>query len=196
MPTPLRGNLYRGGHHLGRILDEVSKEKSAPLDRLRLYVRRQVAYSLDNVERVAVYHHDLERLGDERRQDIVGRRRAHEDFVAGLIAEAQADGDADADENARVLTRLVFGTMILTYDWFRPGRDDPERSVVASSQMDALKKILGELPEDLRVVWVLREVGGHSYDEIAVEVGESAATVRGRLARARKTVLERMEEWR
>ncbi len=76
------------------------------------------------------------------------------------------------------------------------GRDDPERAVVASSQMDALKKILGELPEDLRVVWVLREVGGHSYDEIAVEVGESAATVRGRLARARKTVLERMEEWR
>ncbi|OZD46425.1 RNA polymerase subunit sigma-70 [Rhodococcus sp. 06-1477-1B] len=76
------------------------------------------------------------------------------------------------------------------------GRDDPERAVVASSQMDALKKILGELPEELRVVWVLREVGGHSYDEIAVEVGESAATVRGRLARARKTVLERMEEWR
>ena len=52
------------------------------------------------------------------------------------------------------------------------------------------------LPEDLRVVWVLREVGGHSYDEIAVEVGETPATVRGRLARARKTVLERMQEWR
>ncbi|MDU0367857.1 sigma-70 family RNA polymerase sigma factor [Microbacterium sp. NPDC089180] len=74
--------------------------------------------------------------------------------------------------------------------------DDPERSAVASSQMDALKKVLAELPEELRVVWVLREVGGHSYDEIAVEVGESAATVRGRLARARKTVLERMQEWR
>ena len=45
-------------------------------------------------------------------------------------------------------------------------------------------------------MWVLREIGGHSYDEIATEVGETAATVRGRLARARKTVLERMQEWR
>ena len=62
--------------------------------------------------------------------------------------------------------------------------------------MQALKKVLADLPEELRVVWVLREIGGHSYDEIAIEVGEPAATVRGRLARARKTVLDRMQEWR
>jgi RNA polymerase sigma-70 factor, ECF subfamily len=74
--------------------------------------------------------------------------------------------------------------------------DDPERAAVASSQMAALKKVLAELPEELRVVWVLREMGGHSYDEIASETGETPATVRGRLARARKTVLERMQEWR
>lgn len=73
---------------------------------------------------------------------------------------------------------------------------DPERATVASSQMDALKRVLADLPEELRVVWVLREVGGHSYDEIATSVGETPATVRGRLARARKTVLERMQEWR
>ena len=64
-----------------------------PLERLREYVRPQVAFCLANIERVAVYHHDLERLGDERRRDIVGRRRAHERFVTGLLAEAQADGD-------------------------------------------------------------------------------------------------------
>jgi TetR/AcrR family transcriptional regulator, cholesterol catabolism regulator len=124
--------LYRlldGTHEdVSRILDEVSAEEGlAPLDRLRLYVRRQVAYSLANLERVAVYHHDLERLGDERRQDIVGRRRVHEAFVAGLIADAQTDGDVSGEEDARVLARLVFGTMILTYDWFRAGRDDPEQ---------------------------------------------------------------------
>lgn len=73
---------------------------------------------------------------------------------------------------------------------------DPEGATVASSQMAALKKVLADLPEEMRVVWVLREIGGHSYDEIAAEVGETAATVRGRLARARKTVVERMQEWR
>jgi TetR/AcrR family transcriptional regulator, cholesterol catabolism regulator len=122
--------LYRlldGTHEdVSRILDEVTAEEGlAPLDRLRLYVRRQVAYNLENLERVAVYHHDLERLGDERREDIVFRRRAHEDFVTRLITDAQRDGEVDAGEDARVLTRLVFGTMILTYSWFRAGRDDP-----------------------------------------------------------------------
>ena len=62
--------------------------------------------------------------------------------------------------------------------------------------MEALSRVLGELPEDQRVVWVLKEVSGYSYDEIAEQVGVSAATVRGRLARARKTVIERMQEWR
>lgn len=73
---------------------------------------------------------------------------------------------------------------------------DPERSVLASSQMDALKRVLAELTDDLRIVWVLREIGGHSYEEIAEEVGATPATVRGRLARARKAVLDGMQEWR
>ena len=61
--------MLDGTHEdVSRILDEVSGEDGlAPLDRLRVYMRRQVAYNLENLERVAVYHHDLERLGDERR---------------------------------------------------------------------------------------------------------------------------------
>lgn len=74
--------------------------------------------------------------------------------------------------------------------------DDPESSALRSSQLRALSKVLAELPEDQRVVWVLKEVSGFSYDEIAEQTGVSAATVRGRLARARKTVIDRMQEWR
>ena len=127
---------------VSRILDEVAAEDSPPLDRLRLYVRRQVAYNLENLERVAVYHHDLARLGDARRGDLVGRRREHEDFVTDLIAGAQADGDVAADEDPRVLTRLVFGTMILTYNWFRAGRDDPEQ-VADSCAEFAIRGVTG-----------------------------------------------------
>ena len=55
------------------------------------------------------------------------RRRAHEDFVTELIAEAQARRRRRSPTRTpRVLTRLVFGTMILTYNWFRAGRDDPD----------------------------------------------------------------------
>ncbi|MFJ6653794.1 RNA polymerase sigma factor [Microbacterium sp. NPDC091313] len=74
--------------------------------------------------------------------------------------------------------------------------DDPERSAVRSSQLQALSRVLSELPEEQRVVWVLKEVSGYSYDEIADQVGVSTATVRGRLARARKSVIEGMQEWR
>lgn len=64
------------------------------------------------------------------------------------------------------------------------------------SQLEALSRVLAALPEALRTVWVLREVRGASYEEIAADVGECPATVRGRLARARARVLEAMEEWR
>jgi RNA polymerase sigma-70 factor, ECF subfamily len=77
-----------------------------------------------------------------------------------------------------------------------PARDDPASTVVASSEMEALSRVLSTLPDDLRVPWVLREVSGRSYEQIATEVGESAATVRGRLARARRAVIDGMKEWR
>src|SRR4051812_8278833 len=114
--------LLAGTHaDVSRILDEVSAlEGLAPLARLRLYVRRQVEFNLDNLERVAVYYHDFDQLGEERRREILGRRRLHEQFVAGLIDEGQHAGDA------HVLARCVFATIIWTYKWYRPGRDDPD----------------------------------------------------------------------
>lgn len=72
----------------------------------------------------------------------------------------------------------------------------PEARAVDASQLDALARVLAGLPEESRQVWVLKEVGGYSYDEIAERVDASVSTVRGRLARARATVLEQMKEWR
>ncbi|CAI9392509.1 RNA polymerase sigma factor [Microbacterium sp. T2.11-28] len=72
----------------------------------------------------------------------------------------------------------------------------PDESALTSSQLDALRAVLDELPAEQRTAWLLREVSGYSYDEIARELGISATAVRGRLARARATVFERMQEWR
>lgn len=72
----------------------------------------------------------------------------------------------------------------------------PERQAIASSQLDALKAALAELTPEQRSVWLLKEVGGHSYEEIATQLDVPIATVRGRLSRARAAVLENMEEWR
>lgn len=72
----------------------------------------------------------------------------------------------------------------------------PAQSAVAGSARRALNAALARLPEEQRRCWVLREFGGQSYEEIAGTLGISAASVRGRLARARTTLVIEMEEWR
>lgn len=72
----------------------------------------------------------------------------------------------------------------------------PEQRAIATSQLDALAQVLAGLPDGQRQCWVLKEVGGYSYEEIAERLGLSVAIVRGRLARARATVVTEMEVWR
>ena len=72
----------------------------------------------------------------------------------------------------------------------------PEKSAVAGSRSRALERALAALPEEQRRCWVLRELGGQSYEDIAEALNISSATVRGRLARARTTLAKEMEDWR
>jgi TetR/AcrR family transcriptional regulator, cholesterol catabolism regulator len=131
---------------VSRILEEVRGLPDLDaLDRLRLYVQRQVWYNLDNIERVAVYYRDLERLGPERRRDIVSRRKAHEAFVADLIAAAQRQGAANPALDVQVLSRCIFATIIWTYTWFHAGRD--ARDHVARACADfAIRGVTGAAP--------------------------------------------------
>lgn len=72
----------------------------------------------------------------------------------------------------------------------------PDHAVVARAGVEALNDALGELPDEQRQSWVLREIGGFTYEEVAEELGVPVTTVRGLLARARKHIIVRMEEWR
>ncbi len=72
----------------------------------------------------------------------------------------------------------------------------PEEHAISASRLDALNAVLARLPEGQRQCWVLKEVGGYSYEEIAEELGLTATVVRGKLARARATVIEGLEGWR
>lgn len=80
----------------------------------------------------------------------------------------------------------------------QPSDDEqgPENRALASSQMEALSAVLARLPEGQRQCWVLKEMGGYSYEEIAERLEMSTVTVRGKLARARATVVKEMEVWR
>ncbi|MFD3456596.1 RNA polymerase sigma factor [Streptomyces sp. NPDC058691] len=60
----------------------------------------------------------------------------------------------------------------------------------------ALARALARLNPEQRACWVLRELHGLHYEEIAQIVGVSEQTVRGRLFRARRSLMKEMAPWR
>lgn len=73
---------------------------------------------------------------------------------------------------------------------------DPARQVEATWGLDALALLLRGLPQEQRLCWILRELQGLSYRDISDSLGVPEATVRGRLARARRALADGMEDWR
>ena len=119
--------LYRLMDEIHDGVDEVLSDVTASedltaLQKLDLYVRRQVRYNARNLKKISVYYHDMDQLTGERLKEIFGRRRKHEEEVVALIRQAQADGDADPSLDAKLLSNCVFATIIWVYRWYRPGR--------------------------------------------------------------------------
>ena len=60
--------------------------------------------------------------------------------------------------------------------------------MLASEIKDTILDAMHELPEDLRVAIILREVDGLTYEEIAEAMDCPIGTVRSRIFRAREAV--------
>jgi AcrR family transcriptional regulator len=104
------------------IIEEVAALDSlSPLERLRVYVQRHVEYNIRHLTKVAVYYHDYKLLAPERRAEIRRQRKMYEDFVEGLITEAQAQREVAADLDPHVLANCMFGAVNSIYTWYRPG---------------------------------------------------------------------------
>ena len=107
------------------ILEEIDAlEHMDPLVKLRLYVRRQIEFNMDNLVRVSVYYHELDHLSPAPRGELLARRRMHEQFVTALVREAQERGRVDPRLDAEGASRCIFATIIWTYRWYSPERDD------------------------------------------------------------------------
>lgn len=74
--------------------------------------------------------------------------------------------------------------------------DDPAAVHEHRAQLESLQHVLADLPALQRAIWSMREVDGLSYDEIARATSLPVSTVRGRIARTRRQVAERMSPWR
>jgi RNA polymerase sigma-70 factor (ECF subfamily) len=66
--------------------------------------------------------------------------------------------------------------------------DTPEAIAMAEEIRTAVNRTINQLPEDLRMAILLREVEGMSYEEIAQTMDCPVGTVRSRIFRAREAI--------
>ncbi|MEP6796685.1 MAG: RNA polymerase sigma factor [Lapillicoccus sp.] len=77
-----------------------------------------------------------------------------------------------------------------------PDHQGPSAEVQHGQLWETLELALSELPWRQRASWLLREMEGLSYEDIASILETSPTVVRGQLHRARRTLAIRMEQWR
>jgi RNA polymerase sigma-70 factor (ECF subfamily) len=72
----------------------------------------------------------------------------------------------------------------------------PEEHALAAGLAAALRCALNNLTPEQRACWILREVEGMSYEEVATILHTTPGAVRGRLHRARPQLAEELKPWR
>ena len=118
------------------ILDEVVELDADPLERLRTYIERHVAWYLENVEEVSVYFRDWRYLTGERLETAIANRHSYERIVRDLIVQAQDRGDVDARVDAKYASFYVLAAVNHVPDWYRrTGPDTPERIAAAYADL-------------------------------------------------------------
>jgi RNA polymerase sigma-70 factor (ECF subfamily) len=72
----------------------------------------------------------------------------------------------------------------------------PEEHALADGLAAALRGALNRLTPEQRACWILREMEGMSYEEVASILHTTPGAVRGRLHRARPQLAEELKPWR
>jgi RNA polymerase sigma-70 factor (ECF subfamily) len=110
-----------------------------------------------------------------------GDRRAFEELVR--TQQHRVYGRRLTRDGEKTLSRIADA---------RPG---PDQAVEQGELEEALHRAIGELPEERRIVVVLRDVEGLAYEEIAEVLDLPVGTVRSRLHRARLDLKEKLERF-
>ena len=72
--------------------------------------------------------------------------------------------------------------------------NDIESAVIHDESLEEINDYIDTLPESLKTAFVLREVEGKSYEDIAIITQTPIGTVRSRIFRARESIVEFIEK--
>jgi RNA polymerase sigma-70 factor (ECF subfamily) len=167
----------------------VGKAQAGDVDAYEVLVRRH----RDRIYRIA-----LRMLGD---------RHDAEDIAQDVVIQVWTAlaGFTGASSFTTWLYRIVVNRCLNQIRRSRPTRpvldgDPPpvagaEDIVIARQRARAVMDAVAALPPDQRAVVVLHQLEGLSYREVAAVVNISEDAVRGRLHRARMSLLETLRSW-
>ena len=71
--------------------------------------------------------------------------------------------------------------------------NSPDEALQRKELGQILHEAIADLPFDQRIILLLKEIDGLSYDEIARTLNLALGTVKSRLARARKALRDRLD---
>jgi len=72
--------------------------------------------------------------------------------------------------------------------------NDIELAIIHDESLEEINDYIDTLPESLKTAFVLREVEGKSYEDIAIITQTPIGTVRSRIFRARESIVEFIEK--
>jgi AcrR family transcriptional regulator len=129
--------VHRALDGLALVLEEPAASRGRPVERLEHVLRRTVQVLVAELPYVTLLlrlrgNTDAEREALSRRRELDGR-------VAALVAEAAAAGEIRSDVDPRLATRLLFGMVNSTTEWYRPDRGDGLEEAVVALALDALR---------------------------------------------------------
>lgn len=127
------------GRSLARALDGLfgvldSAQDGPAIDRLEAVLRGSVRVLVEEQPHVTLLLRVRGNTPVEKAA--LARRREFDRRVAGLVEQAQVDGDLRRDADGALASRLVFGMVNSITEWHRPGRAlSPERLADAVVQL-------------------------------------------------------------
>lgn len=99
-------------------LDQALLEGDSSLQRIRLYIRRQIEAVCGDAGPVAMLS-EIPALATPHREEIVGRSRAHTQRLIGLIQEGVSSGELLTDDPV-IACNAILGAVNWIPKWFRP----------------------------------------------------------------------------
>ncbi len=134
----LRLALDRALDGLTAVADEArALPTTRAVDKLEFVLRGSVAVLQAELPYVKLLLHVHGTTEVER--SALERRRTVDRFVAGLVRQAQRDGDLRGDLDPTVVARLLFGLVNSLVEWYRPGRSADVADTLLALAFDGLR---------------------------------------------------------